>query len=522
MMFFFIFSYLSLSNLEKSDNPYEILGVSNTATQVEIRKAFQNLVKKYHPDRNKNPNAEKTFMKINDAYELLKDPRQRLIYDQTGSCAQPESDDSQDDFSSLLKRIIVQPDPSIETISLETLDDILDKNGIAFVLVHSNEVGFQVLIESFNQVYSKYSNYINFYRNLTTDENPKFGLQFNITQYPSLLFIKKKDLSSVVHTDFNSAYECIHSELPLDETMIEVFMNACFNAKVSHFNKFSQAKNWILSSNDHTRILIIERSKNPSLKSRYIAAKYAIKAKFATLTDDFVQMIRELKLTKFPAAIIFRGDSHDSNGEIKNFVTVDNLNDNIISDYINTLFVKLDRNSMMKECSDFCIVQIGEKPQFGTPEMNRFLSLPEYSFAYLPSNSKLAKSINASDKQFYLIEGSKRRYAILPKIDLFSEYVSRRNIEKLGMKKIPDGVEGDSSIKDRVCSSYDKSVRYVKLHLAFFDYFVGSFLCFISEHPILVCIVYSILSFAGKMISKIFGCCFSCCRKKKNQKKKAE
>lgn len=507
MMFFFIFCYISLSNLDKSDNPYEILGVSNTASQVEIRKAFQALVKKYHPDTNKDPNAERKLMKINDAYELLKNPRQRLIYDKTGSTEPTET--VEDPLTE-----------TIETISLETLDDILYKYGIVFILVHSNEQGFQILVESFHQVYSKYSSYINFYRNLTTEENPSFGLRFNITEYPSILYIRKKQLKSVIQMDFDSTYEYFHSELPLDESMIEVFMNACFGVKVSHFNTLEQAKNWIFSTNDHTRILIIERSKKPSLRSHYIAAKYGSKAIFATLSDDFIQMIRELKLTKFPSALIFKGESQNSKGQIENFISVENLNDDTISEFVNTLFVKLDKNSMMNECSDFCIVKIGEKPRFGSREMNRFLLLSEYSFAYLPSSSKLATSINASDNEIYLIEGTRRRFVHISSIKHVSDFVSKRNINKLEMKKIPDGIEGDSTFKDNMIALYDRSVRYFKLHLAFFDYIVGSFLCFISDHPILVTIIYGILKFTGKILVKIF--CFLCCnfnclkKKKKN------
>jgi molecular chaperone DnaJ len=65
---------------------YEVLGVSKTASQDEIKKAFRTLAKKYHPDanpENKEQAAEK-FKEISEAYEVLSDENKRKMYDQTG------------------------------------------------------------------------------------------------------------------------------------------------------------------------------------------------------------------------------------------------------------------------------------------------------------------------------------------------------------------------------------------------------------------------------------------------------
>ncbi|EJX00689.1 protein containing Heat shock protein DnaJ, partial [gut metagenome] len=50
---------------------YEILGVSRDATQEEIKKAYRKLARQYHPDINKEPDAEEKFKEINGAYEVL-------------------------------------------------------------------------------------------------------------------------------------------------------------------------------------------------------------------------------------------------------------------------------------------------------------------------------------------------------------------------------------------------------------------------------------------------------------------
>ncbi len=61
---------------------YEILGVGRNASQQEIKQAYRRLAKKHHPDANKqDPNAEETFKKILEAYQVLSNPQKRRQYD---------------------------------------------------------------------------------------------------------------------------------------------------------------------------------------------------------------------------------------------------------------------------------------------------------------------------------------------------------------------------------------------------------------------------------------------------------
>ncbi|HVT00907.1 MAG TPA: DnaJ C-terminal domain-containing protein [Patescibacteria group bacterium] len=64
---------------------YSLLGVSKSATQDEIKKAYRKLALQYHPDRNKTKEAEEKFKEINQAYEVIGDPQKRQQYDQFGS-----------------------------------------------------------------------------------------------------------------------------------------------------------------------------------------------------------------------------------------------------------------------------------------------------------------------------------------------------------------------------------------------------------------------------------------------------
>ncbi len=66
---------------------YETLGVSKTATKEEIKSAYRKSALKFHPDKNKAPDAEEHFKEINEAYEVLSNDQKKSAYDQYGHSA---------------------------------------------------------------------------------------------------------------------------------------------------------------------------------------------------------------------------------------------------------------------------------------------------------------------------------------------------------------------------------------------------------------------------------------------------
>lgn len=100
-------------------NPYEILGISRTATAAEIKNAFRRRAAKTHPDSTSDPATAAEFQNVMEAYELLGDPERRARYDATG-------DDGRTDIPSaarIARRAFME---AMETPETKRLDARLD------------------------------------------------------------------------------------------------------------------------------------------------------------------------------------------------------------------------------------------------------------------------------------------------------------------------------------------------------------------------------------------------------------
>ena len=85
---------------------YDILGVQKAVTKDELKSAYRKLALKYHPDRNKSPDAEEKFKEISEAYAVLSDQEKRKRYDTYGHVGTEEVfRGSEDNFAEIFKDI---------------------------------------------------------------------------------------------------------------------------------------------------------------------------------------------------------------------------------------------------------------------------------------------------------------------------------------------------------------------------------------------------------------------------------
>src|SRR5437870_4288962 len=66
---------------------YQVLGVSKSVSDTELKSAYRKLARQYHPDVNKTAEAAVKFKEVSEAYQVLSDPKKRQTYDQFGSAA---------------------------------------------------------------------------------------------------------------------------------------------------------------------------------------------------------------------------------------------------------------------------------------------------------------------------------------------------------------------------------------------------------------------------------------------------
>jgi molecular chaperone DnaJ len=85
---------------------YDVLGVQKTVTKDELKSVYRKLALKYHPDRNKSPEAEEKFKEISEAYAVLSDQEKRKRYDTYGHVGTEEVfRGSEDNFAEIFKDI---------------------------------------------------------------------------------------------------------------------------------------------------------------------------------------------------------------------------------------------------------------------------------------------------------------------------------------------------------------------------------------------------------------------------------
>ncbi len=117
---------------------YDLLGVSRTASDHDVKEAYRKLAFEYHPDRNPAPEAEEMFKGISEAYSVLSDPQKRMLYD---ARRLPEYDDHLEAFRYEQREAARQKRRNYEALRSAHREEVVKTAGILlFFLILFNAI----------------------------------------------------------------------------------------------------------------------------------------------------------------------------------------------------------------------------------------------------------------------------------------------------------------------------------------------------------------------------------------------
>lgn len=233
-------------------NPYNILGVSTTATTDDIKKAFKEQARKYHPDKCKEVGAEDKFKDIHTSYQILIDPEKRAKYNSLNFLQKQE-------FYLHFKNFITKQYPNFNDLFTSTIK-----------LFYSNEDDFKNDFNSFNfiniydKIVNKLPNIINNFVSNTYDSNniSNKSESFNISNNNAIINkqsenhdvdLNKQDKKVVINLDIYGKIKC---------SLKDRYFNRYFKIKVDRKTKESVFLYVPLRENNHTFIGEGEQYKN--------------------------------------------------------------------------------------------------------------------------------------------------------------------------------------------------------------------------------------------------------------------
>lgn len=434
--------------LERGDNPYKILGIPKTATDDQVKAAYRKITMKHHPDISKTKESERIWIQATDAYELLKDPRKRQIYDQTGSVSDPmeESGSYGPDFG---EDIFTHFFRTAQRSQFSFTTEEVNANDFDTKLAHQKELilfvynGADIFSTSefgifFEQVAREFDGVTTFVRH-NVHRQISLARRFGISSVPAFVFARQEENGNIrqeVSQNIHSREDLIH------------WIESCWEPRVKYIKKASALNKWLQSNSDFVRVVAFERGNYPSKEFMRASSLYT-RCKFAVVIDDYVNVIRSQNLTRMPCTIVFRGESKLYVNSIEQLETLSHL-----------VFAKLRRGFLNDVCWDVCALYCG-KPSDSL--ISNFSSFTEVSTVWTSDDSKFAKALGLKEGQWALISGGTDRWS---PFSIAQKYTAIGRFKATSTSgKVFNAADVDSSFMDMVDDAYAK-VRIVKKQVA--------------------------------------------------------
>ena len=381
-LLFLLFS-LSLSTLSAGENPYDILGVSKFASADEIKKAFRKIVFEHHPDRHKDEESYRIFLKANDAYELLSDQEKKLQYDRDGK-VNDHADDSQNQNAErrtpapLLNQMIF---PRLARDGSEWI--ILITQHFDCPECHRQE-------EIFEDFQHEVKHYVKVGK-IDATSSPDFIESLGVNKFPqwfSVRYINETVHGKKIGSTFRSKQEAIENLFKF------------WHSSVQQINSMERLKNWLNANVNTAHVLEVLPRYNDgtSIHFRYAASKIGKHAIFGTITES-EKLNTKYGIKKTPCVLVFRG----LNTPPMQITTSGRRLLDDIEEYTTPIFTQISWRTYESYCKSWCVVS------YGIPNISFIEAMYDRPFitASVQQGSSLAKSLNMSPGKWVAISKGK-------------------------------------------------------------------------------------------------------------------
>lgn len=375
MILISFFLLLTQSKLERGDDPYQILGIPRSALKSEIKSAYKKLTMQLHPDINKEEGAEKKWMCVNEAYEVLNDPDRKARFDRFGSFdvfdAAPENDSPTTFFS---ETSIDISQYGFKNVTEDNFENFTKNIGDYIILVYRSVMSHEsaAYLYHFAKFKTSYDRLIHC-AILDTFTHAEFARKLGAKRNPSFIFIKK--------TRNTTEYSYLESQIRQESDLIE-FWRKQYPARIEKLYNVNDLKKFLAKDEFTPHVVQHVRRNAPSIVFQRMAHIIGGSMRYAVFLNDSFAASRYFNITLYPEILVYRNKNlkpiHISSMKK---APMDMVN------YLLPVLYPIDGYTINRFCQEMCHVRCGFPSTF---EAQKLIDT-NMSLGYVEVDSPFAK-----------------------------------------------------------------------------------------------------------------------------------
>lgn len=420
---------LALASLRQGDDPYKILGVSQSATVREIKDAFRALTMKLHPDKNPGRDTTAEWVQVNDAYELLNDPDRRTLFDRFAIVGdQPPPPREGTGFEGMAERhftrssrVLVTP----ETLLLDpsNIDEFLAAPEDAAILVYSSVMceRCEDYLNSFETIANSSNEWARFAR-IDVAANEELARRLKVRSMPTIVYYK--NASGKVTTD------SLRSLIRDGKEGID-FLTSHWRLHIEYLKSDGALVKFLKRNPGLPKVIQIVKKSDGTLQYQKLAAEHYEFAEFAVIDKDKFPPL-QYPITLYPTWVVYRHLSIP----YRLMTTLKEVRVSLQNWSLPTM-LELHRFNYPDLCGEVCCVRIGRAPD---ATIEKLTSVNVSTFWIAPG--KASRKLGASDGSWVVLRPGDGKFARLSvsKRDegrsLFREFT---DVHSRDLRKLPRG-----------------------------------------------------------------------------------